>query len=168
MKSCRHFQQNIPDYVAGRLSSQDMESVRQHTQTCETCSLMLNQEADFRALFAKADTLPDTPDLWNRVVQSLPAQRTRFSFSRMWVFGSGLVTATAASLVLFTMTRTTPIPPISAGQPVQQPPIEKPQSYATMLHDVQNLGMEENKMFISASHSVSQVATSDTNEGEVQ
>ncbi len=167
MKSCRHFQQNIPDYVAGRLSSQDMESVRQHTQTCETCSLMLNQEADIRALFAKADTLPDTPELWNRVVHSLPAQKTRFAFSRIWLYGSGLVTATAASLMVFTMTRTPPIMRVGTGD-TQAPTVEKPHSYATMLNDVQNLGMEENKMFISASHSVSEVATRETNEGDVQ
>jgi hypothetical protein len=69
--------------------------------------------------------------------------------------------------MVFTMTRTPPIPPV-IGINDQNPAREKPHTYATMLNDVQNLGMEENKMFISASHSASQVATSDTSEGEVQ
>lgn len=173
MKNCSHFQNQIADYVAGRLSPEEREGLLNHNATCSKCADALRQETLLFTLFAEAKVEPTSIDISRQLLSRLPAQKSRFFIPRRWVYGSGLVTATAMAVFSFLMFQTPTPVIVKQSSPektsVAKGDVKKEHPYVYMLNEMQDIGVKESQMLISASHSVQQVASSsDTQEGEVQ
>lgn len=167
MKNCHPFQNQIADCVAGRLSATERETLLNHSNSCPQCAEALRQETLLSNLFSGAKAEPSQIDISRQLLSRLPAQKSRFYFPRSWMYGSGLVTATAMAAFALLMVHTPA--PITVKPPVPVANVAKDHPYAYMLNEMQDIGVKESQMLISASHTTQQVASSiDTMEGEVQ
>lgn len=68
------YEELIPDYVSGRLSQSERESLRLHAETCERCSKTMTE---LRPVFSRLDTtrsLDTPPGYFSTVVPNLRAR----------------------------------------------------------------------------------------------
>ena len=167
--NCRNFQQNIADYVAERLSSQEREQMLVHSRACVVCQQALLEETALRSLFSTGTPQKEMPDLWPQVAARLPLVRPAPRFPRMWVYRSGFATA-AALLTLFVWQSRTPVTPINT---VLQPATVAKEtlsdvdlSYASQFEDMHNIGKEESNLLLASTHTTGRIGLSDSPEGD--
>lgn len=101
---CREFDENLMDWVAGKLPEPLAAAMSEHSRLCASCARL---EAQERSLRLRWQSLPDPgvpPDLWLRLAARLeqkPARRWRFALRPVWRTGAMLAAAASLTLVVW-------------------------------------------------------------------
>lgn len=90
--TCKRVEWQIADWVAGRLSERDAQSVAEHCRTCARCASLAADERSLRARFAAVRTEDRQIDLWPAVAvrSSGWSPVRRVSWARRLVVASSL------------------------------------------------------------------------------
>jgi ferric-dicitrate binding protein FerR (iron transport regulator) len=110
---CRHFENNLPEWTAGRLRSDIAQQMQAHEESCPPCAKTAQEERALRRGWQALPTPSRTPDLWYRVESRLSTPPTRrwFDFGKVYAYG-GAMAAAAIMCVVF-IGKPSPNPPLS-------------------------------------------------------
>jgi ferric-dicitrate binding protein FerR (iron transport regulator) len=99
---CRHYENNLPEWTAGRIHGDIAQQMQAHEEACPICAKMTREERALRRSWQSMPTPSRTPDLWYRVEAKLsaPPARRRFDFGRIYAY-SGALAAAAAMCVIW-------------------------------------------------------------------
>lgn len=141
---CRDFDENLMDWVAGKLPEHLAAAMSAHSRLCASCARL---EAEERALRLRWQSLPDPgapPDLWLRLsarLEQKPARRWRFALRPVWMTGATLAAAASLTLVVWLRFQAPPTARVDAPRPaVQQTASSVDESRVVqMISDMQSL-----------------------------
>ena len=140
---CKQIQIRLADYSAQRLAPSEAGDIRRHLESCNACSLFLNEEAALAGGLERLSAVEPRTELWSRVAVALDAPevpaRHGWRFSPAWpVWGrkplAAFATGMVAAVGLVAFTRFDAAPPESA--PVVQRPVAV--SSSPLLNPVMN------------------------------
>jgi len=143
--NCQQCEDNLSDYVAGRLAPHEEAHVANHCAACPTCTQSLKREQAFCNLFKEADPVLHSPDLWAQVSLQLTPRKKRFLMPRMWKVSSGFALAGMAALLMFTAlpkARVTP-PDVVGVKPT--PPPTTTETSPSLVQETSRVGVTESE-----------------------
>jgi len=101
--NCRKFEEQLADWVSGRLPEDRAAALEAHRALCPACAQAEKEERDLRARWLSLATPAAAPDLWPRIEARLhaPAPTPRFVFARRLAFGGAVAAAGALCALLW-------------------------------------------------------------------
>jgi anti-sigma factor RsiW len=137
--NCHRFQENLADYVAGRLRPEEAAQMTLHCASCAACAQERQAEQRLRARFQEAPSPAFSPDLTLRFADSLNAPQRRKALA--WRRTLRLGFATSAAVFLYVGNRFVFQPPIEPGGTINAPAPEQPM--LTMVNEIRQIGVNE-------------------------
>ena len=107
---CYEFEDNLTEYVAGRLSGALASRMMAHGALCTACANKEKEERKLRGLFRSFAPVQEQRDLWPRLQSQLQPHPRRTPFRWPWAYG-GTAMAFAACAALLLMQVSRPLPP---------------------------------------------------------
>jgi len=106
---CRHFENNLPDWISGRVSEETSRQMLAHVASCASCSRMSEEERGLRSAWRALPIPAQAPDIWPQLaarIQDSEAKRAGTRSWRSWFsmpvgsVGYGLAGAVSAVVIL--------------------------------------------------------------------
>lgn len=73
--NCRRFENDLPEWIAGRLPTCVAEQMQAHSTACELCGRMADGEKSLRMAWRELPPLVEAPDLWPRLAARISEPR---------------------------------------------------------------------------------------------
>ncbi len=97
MINCTKFQQQLDDWLDGKLLADEQAALQAHLQQCDTCRQQYASARELQQALQDLPVAPSSPDFAHRVMQQ--ATRSRDTAARGWLKGS--IAAGALIIALF-------------------------------------------------------------------
>jgi len=105
--NCKTFENNLPDWVTGRLDKNNASQMEFHAASCVKCSQLADFERSFSNRMRSVPEPTRVPDLWVKLegrIQSASAPKTfRFAFNKVYAFGGALAAACLLMVAVINM-----------------------------------------------------------------
>jgi anti-sigma factor RsiW len=163
--NCRHCEEHLADFVAGRLAPAEAADLQAHLDRCPRCARAAHSERALRMRFVEAPPVAEPPDLWLRVSEALaapaPPQR-RFALPRFWLYGMGA--AAAATALLYVNIRQSRL--LVAPFPAPVAASSDDRRVLTMVNEIREIGVQESNQLLEVTRASHQFGFPMTVEGE--
>ena len=171
--SCRKFEEELPDYIAGRLNPVVSAKMLAHSQKCQTCAQAEQTERALRIRFANAPLITEIPDLLPNLksaLKSAPKSRQplfmRPQFPQIWKLGTvGSSMVAAAGLLFYMNAMQTPV--ITQNPNSEKFAVNNAETTPIAVQEISQIGQSESRLIVEETNASRQFGLPSSSDGDL-